>query len=373
MKKPHLISKIMNFKLFVFLLVFGICCTSAYAQVQALDGSRIKAAELDKFLQTQLEELKIPGLSIAVINGGKVVYNQTLGVVNRETSVKVSRTTLFEAASMSKPVFAYFTMKMVEKGLLDLDTPLYMYMPYPDIAHDERYKMITARMVLTHTSGFPNWRFHNEDGKLDIKFTPGTQLSYSGEGFEYLAKVIAHLNGRNMQNLDELFRQEVALPLGMEHSSYIKNDYLLQHKAKGHDEGKVIQAFYEIDLTGLGAAHSLHTNATEFSKFLIAIMEERGLKKESFQELLKEQVRLPDDHEFKEDMGYDAWALGFIRDNTPYGIKHLHGGMNAYFQSYFTLYKDRRWGFVVFTNANNGLAILEPLEQYLTNGAKVAK
>jgi CubicO group peptidase (beta-lactamase class C family) len=69
----------------------------------------------------------------------------------------VNDQTLFEAASVSKPIFAYFVMRMVEKGLLNLDTPLYKYLPYPDIEHDDRYKLITARMVLNHTTGFPNW------------------------------------------------------------------------------------------------------------------------------------------------------------------------------------------------------------------------
>ena len=366
-------SNIMNFKIFIFILVFSICCRSADGQIQTLNGSPIKAAELDKFLQSQMEEHKIPGLSIAIIHEGKVVYNQALGVTNRETSEKVSKTTLFEAASMSKPVFAYFVMKMVEKGLLDLDTPLYTYLPYPDIAHDERYKLITARMVLTHTSGFVNWRFHNDDGKLNILFTPGTQVAYSGEGFEYLAQVIAHLNGRSMQNLDELFQQEVAKPLGMKHSYFTKNDYLVKHKAKGHSEGKVIEALYENDLMTFGAAHSLHSNATDFSRFLLAIMEEKGLKKENFHELLKEQVRLSDNHEYREELGIDAWGLGFIRSNTPHGVKLFHGGTNPYFQSYFSMLKDKKWGFVIFTNADNGLAILEPLEQYLINDEKIAK
>lgn len=89
---------------------------------------------------------------------------------------------------------------MVDQGILNLDQPLYTYLPYSDIAHDDRYKLITARMILCHTSGFPNWRFLNADKKLDIKFTPGTQYLYSGEGFEYLANVIAYL--KNIQKND---------------------------------------------------------------------------------------------------------------------------------------------------------------------------
>lgn len=364
----------MKLKLYLLLLLFNACIISSYGQIKAINGASIEPTDLDEFLKSHMETFQIPGLSIAVINDSKVVYSQNFGVINNESLERVNDKTLFEAASMSKSVFAYFVMQMVEKGLLDLDTPLYQYLPYPDIQHDERYKLITARMVLSHTSGFPNWRFHNPDGKLDIKFTPGTEFSYSGEGYEYLAKVLAHLNGKSLENLDELFQKELAQPLGMEHSYFTKNDYLVKHKAKGHSEGKVVQELYEIvDLSSFGAAHSLHTNANDFSKFLIAILEEKGLEKETFNEMLKEQVRLPDDSELKEDFGFDSWGLGFIRSSTPYGLKYAHGGMNPYFQSYFMILKDKKSGFVFFTNSDNGLAIMEPLEQYLMNGTKAVK
>lgn len=363
----------MKFKHYLLFLLFPLSFTSSYGQIKALDGSSIEAAALDEFLQNQMESLKIPGLSIAVINDAKVVYKQTLGVVNSSSMEKVNDKTLFEAASISKSVFAFFAMQMVEKGLLDLDTPLYRYLPYPDIAHDERYKGITARMVLSHTSGFPNWRFHNADGKLDIKFTPGTQFSYSGEGYEYLAKVVAHLNGRSVKNLDSLFQEELAKPLGMENSRFTKNDYWEKHKAYGHSGGEVVTDRWYTDLSTFGAAHSLHTNAGDFSKFLIALMEEKGLEKETFDEMLKEQVVLPEDDGLREDFGFESWGLGFIRASTPYGLKYAHGGINADFQAYFMLLKDKKYGFVFFANSDTGLGLLEPLEQYLTSGHKAVK
>lgn len=363
----------MNFRICFLLLLFPLCLTPSYGQIISPDGRSIEAAALDEFLQSQMETLKIPGLSIAIINDSKVVYKQTFGVINNNTKEKVDEKTLFEAASISKSLFAYFAMQMVEKGLLDLDTPLYTYLPYPDIEHDERYKLITARMVLSHTSGFPNWRFHNEDGKLDIKFTPGTRFSYSGEGYKYLAKVIAHLNGKTLHTLDEFFREEFARPLGMEHSSYTKSSYWVKHKAYGHAGGEVVADRWYTDLSTFGAAHSLHTNADEFSKFMIAFMEEKGLEKETFDKMLEEQVRLPEDSELRTAYGYDSWALGFIRSPTPYGTKYAHGGMNADFQAYFMILKEKNYGFVFFANADNGLELLEPLEQYLLNGEKAVK
>lgn len=338
--------------------------------MKAIDGKAIEPAELDAFLATKMKELKIPGLSLAVINDSEVVYHRSLGVINNSTMEKVDDQTIFEAASMSKPVFTYLVMRLVEKGLLDLDTPLHTYLPYADIAHDERYKLITARMVLTHTSGFPNWRFHNKDGKLDIKFTPGTQFNYSGEGFEYLAQVIAHLTGKTLKTLDEVFQEEVARPLGLEYSYFTWNDKIEKHKAFGHEEGKVVSDRSYTDLTVFGASHSLHTTAADYAKFMIAIMNEKGLKKETYQEMLKEHVRLPEGEYLRDDMGFDGFSLGFIRDESPYGLKHLHGGINPNFQAYFMMIKDKEYGFVFFTNADNGLELMEPLENYLLHRKK---
>jgi CubicO group peptidase (beta-lactamase class C family) len=140
---------------------------------------------MDRFLQHAMDSLGMPGLSIAIITNGKICYERALGVTNMSTGKKVDRNSIFEAASLSKPVFAFFVMKMVENGELDLDKPLYQYLPYADIAYDDRYKLITARMVLTHTSGLPNSRYydkadtgmHIKNGDLYLKFTPGTNFS----------------------------------------------------------------------------------------------------------------------------------------------------------------------------------------------------
>ncbi|WP_289644215.1 serine hydrolase domain-containing protein [Maribacter aestuarii] len=124
-----------------------------------LIGKKISSDSLDIFLEGQMKVLDVPGVSVAIINDGRVVYHTVKGYADSETKKKVNEKTIFEGASLSKPLFAYFVMGFVEEGKLDLDRPLYEYLPYDDIANDERYKKITARMVLSHTTGLPNWRF----------------------------------------------------------------------------------------------------------------------------------------------------------------------------------------------------------------------
>lgn len=139
-------------------------------------------------------------------------------------------------------------MKYVEEGKLDLDKPLYHYMAYPDISYDERYKKITARMVLSHRSGFPNWREDEADKMLNIKLEPGTQYLYSGEGYQYLAMVLKHMEGTNWNGLEAAFQKKIAKPLGLTHTVFMQTPYTRKNKATPYNEaGQRINL--EIDTT----------------------------------------------------------------------------------------------------------------------------
>lgn len=137
------------------------------------------------------------------------------GVKNAKIGLPVTAETVFEAASLSKPVFAYGVLKLIDQGKLGLDVPLTTYLPKPYIDGDERLNKITARIVLSHRTGFPNWR-----GKPSLKicFTPGERFSYSGEGYIYLQRVVEHITGKP---LNEYITEAVFTPLGMANSSYV--------------------------------------------------------------------------------------------------------------------------------------------------------
>ncbi|HYO90986.1 MAG TPA: serine hydrolase domain-containing protein, partial [Pyrinomonadaceae bacterium] len=151
-------------------------------------------ARLHSVITQLMKEGDVPGLSVLLIRDGKVFWQQAFGVKNADTKEPVNDTTVFEAASLSKPVFAYAVLKFADSGKLDLDTPLVKYLPGAYVEDDARLNQITARMVLSHRTGFPNWR--PRGGALKIHFTPGEKFSYSGEGFVYLQKVIEHMTGQ---------------------------------------------------------------------------------------------------------------------------------------------------------------------------------
>jgi CubicO group peptidase (beta-lactamase class C family) len=345
----------------VFVIVMELCFQVGNAQtIKTLSGKEISVAEMDEFLSSQMDSSGLPGLSIAIINDAKISYYRTLGVTNVDTKEKVTEKTLFDAGSMSKTPFAYLAMKMVDQGVLNLDRPLYTYLPYPDIEYDNRYKLITARMVLSHTSGFPNWRFLNENKKLDIKFTPGTQFLYSGEGFEYLANVIAHLKNIPKNDLQNLFEAEVSTPLGMQYAYYTWNDYVAKHQAAGHVDGKVAGGWgMNAHKPDFGAAYSLQTEAISYAKFIIAMIQEKGLKKETFNEMLKPHIRISPKTDNR------SYCLGIETKPTRFGNEYMHDGYNRNFYSAFMFNKEKKFGYVFFTNCNKGFEFNKKLETFI--------
>src|SRR5215475_4594580 len=145
------------------------------------------AGRLESDVPVLMKAADVPGLSIALVRNGNVAWVRAFGVKDSKSKAPVTDETVFEAASLSKPVFAYAVLKLVDAGQIDLDKPLNQYLPGDyDVGQDPRLSQVTARRVLSHTTGFPNWR----SGALKIHFTPGERFSYSGEGFVYLSKVI---------------------------------------------------------------------------------------------------------------------------------------------------------------------------------------
>jgi CubicO group peptidase (beta-lactamase class C family) len=360
----------------LLMVLFAITTTPAFAQghgnadrIKTLSGKEITVTEIDEYLKTQMDSLGIPGMSIAIINDANIVYHRALGVTNVDTKERVTDETLFDAGSMSKTPFAFLAMKMAEKGILNLDQPLHTYLPYPDIAYDNRYKLITARMVLCHTSGFVNWRFFNKDNKLDLKFAPGTSWGYSGEGYEYLANVVAHLNDIPKDGLQDLFEKEVAVPLRMQHAYYTWNDYLEKHRATGHVDGKVIIAPWGSSAKhpNFQAAFSLQSESISYASFLIAMIKEEGLKKTLFDEMLKDQVVFPtillNTTAPKTDSS--IWCLGMQKQHSEFGDEYLHTNNNYTFTGGFMFNQQHKFGYVFFTNCNKGIEFYKRLDLFL--------
>ncbi|MBV8866302.1 MAG: beta-lactamase family protein [Acidobacteriaceae bacterium] len=199
-------------------------------------------------------------MSIAGIQRGKTIWVHGFGVKEDGTSQPVTAETVFEAASLSKPVFAYGVLKLVDRGKLGLDVPLTTYLPKPYIPGDQRLAKITARIVLSHRTGFPNWRDGNS---LAIYFTPGERFSYSGEGYIYLQRVVEQITGKP---LNTFMTETVFEPLGMSRSSYVWRPEFDALTATGHAaDGKPTPVWKPMEA---GAASTLNTTAKDHALFV---------------------------------------------------------------------------------------------------------
>ena len=334
--------------MFSILFLIISCDNLEQNHVFNAQGKEIKEEQLNDFFVGIMDTLSISGISIAVINDSKIVYHQVFGVKDNISKEVIDKETYFEAASLSKPLFAFYVMKQVDKGLLDLDRPLHYYLPYPDIEYDKRYKEITARMILSHTSGFPNWR----SDSLKIDFAPGTKYQYSGEGYRYLAEVLASINEVPFKSLDSLFQEEIVKPLKANKLYFQWNSEITKNKATGHlnnmptDNLEVRKDLY------FGSAGGLHSEASNYAKFLIAIMNRNILSSGSFDELLKEQVKLPKDDINSIILNASGWSLGFGMIPTSSEICYWHSGNNQDFQSWFHIFPEKKYGIVIFSNSD---------------------
>jgi len=354
----------------IFSLIIHLVQNQGYGQqtntkntIKNLVGKEVPTDSIEVFIENQMQTLNVPGISLAIINDGEVVYHLVKGYADVDKKQKVTDRTIFEGASLSKPLFAYFIMGFVEEGKLDLDKPLYEYLPYEDIAYDERYKKITTRMVLTHTSGFPNWRDDHEGGKLFISFEPGSAFQYSGEGYQYLAKVLAHILETDDAGLEKVYQEQIAIPLNLKYTKYLQDLENMKNKAQGYKDGKAVGE--DDSPKKFGSAFSIHSEALDFSKWLIALMERKGLSEESYNELFKAQFVLPDGHPQKQ-AGITDWTLGFAKAIMPFGSAFGHGGNNPGYASIFIMAPEAKWGYVMFTNANQSQLPMVFLEYLMT-------
>ena len=335
-------------------------------------ASETLIARLEKQIPKFMEETKVPGLSIAIITGGALFWRGAFGIKDSVSREPVDNDTLFEAASVSKTVFAYRVMKLCEKGVMNLDTPLARYTTERFLEEDPRLDLITARHVLSHTTGFQNWR--SKEKPLQIRFTPGERFSYSGEGYFYLQSVVTQLTGRVNREVssryeaglevfatdfDQSMRTNVFDPFGMGSSVYVWNDTLRNYAAPHDAQGKPSARRKTRATTAAryGAAGGLHTTPTDYAKFLIEVIKPKTadafrLSKDTVTEMLRPHAKINDSI---------SQGLGWQIRHTENGDFIMHGGGNPGFAAFVVASVRRESGVVVMTNSDNGHLAIDKL------------
>lgn len=336
-----------------------------------------RLAGLQKTIPKLMEETRTPGLSIAIIRDAKVAWTRSFGVKDRASGAVVDDSTIFEAASMSKPVFAYAVMKLCEQGVISLDTPLVKYTPERFLKGDSRLDLITPRHVLSHTAGFQDAR--SGDKPLKIHFAPGEKWMYSGEGYYYLQSVVTHLaglvnpkecsqfeDGLTMcaTDFDAYMKTNLLAPFGMESSGYLWADAFAKRLARPHNEHGEPLPYRQPTAAGVaryGAMGALLTTATDYAKFLIEVLDPKPadafrLSRASLMEMLRPQVKVEDGN------GYSiSWALGWRVAHTADGDLVSHGGDQMGFHSTSEVSVAGKSGYVILTNGDYGWKLIKDL------------
>jgi len=320
---------------FLSLGVAALLATTSLAPAFAAADYRRLDAEIDRLREVG----KIPGVAVAVVEDGKVSHLKVSGVRNAKGD-PLTPDTIMYAASVTKATFAYYVMMLVDEGKLDLDKPIATYLPkplpdykaYADLANDPRWREITPRMLMTHSAGFPNFRWLNPDEKLDIKFKPGSRYAYSGEGINLLQFVIEQ--GLRL-NVGQEMNRRLFQPLGMTRTSMIWRDDFAGNLADGLDENGKWEP--HDDRSSVKAAGSLDTTISDMGKLAAAMASGWGLSPRARAEFAKPSVAIKSAHEFptlateenpdNARIGLAA-GVGVVVYKGPQGPAFLKGGHN---------------------------------------------
>lgn len=232
-------------------------------------------------IENWLKENHIHTLGLGIIENSKLKQVQVFGEI--KNGIPAPYNTIFNVASLTKPITAMVALQLINSGKWSLDEPLYKYWTDPDIAKDPRNKKLTTRIILSHQSGFPNWRWMKENKKLSFDFEPGTKYQYSGEGIEYLRKA---MENKFKKTIDELAKELLFQPLKMNDTHYIWDNTTDESRfAIGYDTtGKPYETFKN---KTANAADDLHATIQDYGSFLVNILNGGSLKKDIYSEMIK--------------------------------------------------------------------------------------
>ncbi|WP_348730815.1 serine hydrolase [Rheinheimera texasensis] len=310
------------------------------------------------FIEGLLKQHQVPALGLGLINQGKLQSVRVYGEL--QPGVPAPANTLFKVASLTKPIVSLLTLRLVAAGKLNLDEPLARYWVDPDIKADPRHLLLTPRLVLTHQTGFANWRYLKPTKKLQFQFQPGTRHQYSGEGFEYLRKALEAKFG---QPLEQLAKQYVFTPAGMTDTHFYwtpavdEQRYARNHDAKG-------QLLPLEKYATANAAANLLTTVEDYSKFLLFVLAQQQEMPALYQQMQSIQVPLKANNGV--GLGWEIFT-GFSGGESML----LHTGKDPGVSTAAMLFPQSGNGYVIFMNDDNSMPVLEQLLPQLYLGAEL--
>jgi len=343
---------------------------------RTLTGEARTAREADRFLNDLMMSSRVSALSVAVVQDDRVAFERVLGVVDTKSGKPAGPGTVFRAASLSKPVFSYLVMKLVDEGLIEIDQPLAgfidppftSYPEYASLKGDARPEALTPAILLSHSSGFPNWRRPRWTGPLPILFEPGAEFSYSGEGYHLLQFLIEKKTGRS---LNTLAQEKVFDPLGMGRTAFLWEDRFDDDFAVELEAG--LGPLIRRSKTFAVSAGSLLSNASDYARFLLAALGGRGLEPETAAAWRAPRLRvggraLHDRRKPETTLNEDvqlSWTLGWGWFRSPAGPALFHVGAEEGCENYAVLFPEKRTAIVVFSVSARPTRVTPPIVERL--------
>lgn len=329
----------------------------------------------EKWLDSEVPHLikmhQVPGVAVGFVRNDQVIYSRCWGVKCVDKESPITKQTLFEAASLTKPVFAYGVCGLIRDRGLELDRPLSEYLQEPTVKGDDgRLRKVTTRMVLSHTSGIPNkltrrWTMadseigvSNAPDPVKLEFESGSSIRYSGEGYNYLQHVVEIITG---QRLDLFMKSAVFGALSMNHSIFVWDETKGTSVAIPHNESGRAVSEWQCRSRKPMAAGTLITTVADYTKFLIAMLTDRKsnysmptqiLLATEIEQMLQPQVTAKE--------GF-AWSLGWGLEQQQSETFFWQWGDNPGFQHFTAGSRSRREAVVVLTNGQNGQKVCRPI------------
>jgi len=335
----------MKAKITLIIVVLLGCVNIVSAQNDTLQNSLLR--DVPKWMA----QYHVPCVGVGLIENGKIKWVKNFGELQKGRPAPAN--TLFNIASQTKPVTAMLTLELVKKGKWDLDEPLAHYWIDPDIATDPYLMKLTTRIVLSHQTGFPNWRTDNGSGKLSFNFEPGTKFRYSGEGFEYLRHA---LEAKFNKPLDALLDAYLLKPLGINDTRYWTANLDTNRFAMWHNgQGKRYQVSIQ---TSISAADDLITTIEDYCKLGIYAMDNAVLFE-------KPEVKVKENY-------YRGLGWGLVQGLPNGEFAFEHGGSDIGVRTMALFLPGSKSGVVVMTNADNGMFISDAIiKRTLPSGAQI--
>ncbi|MGB8260499.1 MAG: serine hydrolase domain-containing protein [Terracidiphilus sp.] len=360
-------------------LILGVACVGAKeTAIPRPDGGSLTPARIDATVTRLMDSAHVTGAGVAVFHHGKIVYLKAYGLRDTEKGLPLTPDSVMTSASLSKAAFATVVAGLAGKGLLDLDRPIAAYLPkplpdypaYADLAGDERWRLFTLRILLSHTAGFANFRGFEPDLKLRIHFQPGTRYAYSGEGIELAQFVVETATGRPLQTLmqEYLFQPDAMTRTSMVWEPRFESDF-----ANGYDEfGRSLGPERR---SHADAAGSMQTTLRDYAAFLSALLRNKPLGAPATGSLFDRQIAIHSAHQFpslapETTSANDAirlsYGLGWGIYSSPWGEAFFKEGHDEGWRHLALLFREHGDGILILTNSSNGEGVFKPLiDQFL--------